>query len=310
MPLIHSKTPKAFKKNIETEMKHGKPQKQAVAIAYSEKRKAEHHKAHGGEMCAHGGKLHCNVGCYDDGGQVAQNDGSKETLGTAIGYPGSPKPKPTQQPKMMAKGGESVNQMSGKTGMVRTDTEANQNQKGVNQHGYKGSSGGISQAGAYLRDSKHGLKGGAETAKEIHKDTLSELQSMPKPKLMAEGGSVDSWTKRSDNEKGINKAAGSGGRSEAGAALHPAFSVAEDIDKDVAKRKHHKVLGEMKAMKKPHGNYAHGGEAIEDGEHEMNEELHMAIGSELMDALERKDKKGIMEALKAAVMECMNGEYK
>lgn len=41
MPLIHSKKPSAFKQNIKTEMAHGKPQKQAVAIAYSEKHKAE-----------------------------------------------------------------------------------------------------------------------------------------------------------------------------------------------------------------------------------------------------------------------------
>jgi len=41
MPLIKSKSPKAFKENIKTEVKAGKPIKQAVAIAYSEKREAE-----------------------------------------------------------------------------------------------------------------------------------------------------------------------------------------------------------------------------------------------------------------------------
>jgi len=40
MPLIKSKSPEAFKKNIKTEIKAGKPVKQAVAIAYSEKREA------------------------------------------------------------------------------------------------------------------------------------------------------------------------------------------------------------------------------------------------------------------------------
>ncbi len=50
MPLIHSKRPAAFKKNIETEMEHGKPQKQAVAIAY---RMAGEHKAEGGEVGEH-----------------------------------------------------------------------------------------------------------------------------------------------------------------------------------------------------------------------------------------------------------------
>lgn len=40
MPLIRLMTPKAFKENIKTEVKAGKPVKQAVAIAYSEKREA------------------------------------------------------------------------------------------------------------------------------------------------------------------------------------------------------------------------------------------------------------------------------
>jgi hypothetical protein len=38
MPLKKSGSAKAFKSNIKTEMKAGKPQKQAVAIAYAEKR--------------------------------------------------------------------------------------------------------------------------------------------------------------------------------------------------------------------------------------------------------------------------------
>lgn len=65
MPLKHSKTPAAFKRNIKTEVETGKPVKQAVAIAYSEKERAEHahHKANGGKvagcaMCASGGSVH------------------------------------------------------------------------------------------------------------------------------------------------------------------------------------------------------------------------------------------------------------
>jgi len=46
MPLIKSKSEKAFKKNISTEVRSGKPVKQAVAIAYSVKRDAK--KADGG----------------------------------------------------------------------------------------------------------------------------------------------------------------------------------------------------------------------------------------------------------------------
>jgi hypothetical protein len=48
MPLIKSKSDKAFKSNIRAEVKAGKPVKQAVAIAYSVKRAAK--KAKGGEI--------------------------------------------------------------------------------------------------------------------------------------------------------------------------------------------------------------------------------------------------------------------
>lgn len=40
MPLIKSKSKKAFNKNVAKEVDAGKPVKQAVAIAYSVKRKA------------------------------------------------------------------------------------------------------------------------------------------------------------------------------------------------------------------------------------------------------------------------------
>ena len=42
MPLKKSKSEKAFKSNVKAEIKAGKPQKQALAIAYSVKRDAEH----------------------------------------------------------------------------------------------------------------------------------------------------------------------------------------------------------------------------------------------------------------------------
>ena len=47
MPLIGGKkarTKKGFSKNIEIEMEHGKPQKQAVAIAYSQARRGKKKK--------------------------------------------------------------------------------------------------------------------------------------------------------------------------------------------------------------------------------------------------------------------------
>lgn len=44
MPLKKSKSKKAFKENIRAEVNAGKPVKQAVAIAYSEKRQAAKRK--------------------------------------------------------------------------------------------------------------------------------------------------------------------------------------------------------------------------------------------------------------------------
>lgn len=40
MPLVKSTSKEAFRKNVKAEMAAGKPQKQAVAIAYSTKRAA------------------------------------------------------------------------------------------------------------------------------------------------------------------------------------------------------------------------------------------------------------------------------
>lgn len=41
MPLVKSKSDKAFKSNVKAEIKAGKPVKQAVAISYAVKREAE-----------------------------------------------------------------------------------------------------------------------------------------------------------------------------------------------------------------------------------------------------------------------------
>lgn len=60
MPLMKSKSPKAFEHNLKAEMHAGKPQKQALAIAYATKRRAK--KAHGGMVN------------YADGGEVVDHD--------------------------------------------------------------------------------------------------------------------------------------------------------------------------------------------------------------------------------------------
>lgn len=82
MPLIHSKKPKALSENIATEVRAGKPVKQAAAIAYSVQRQAEH-KAHGGaiEDCAmcNGGKPH-----MAEGGEVFKRDKGTSNQGSWV----------------------------------------------------------------------------------------------------------------------------------------------------------------------------------------------------------------------------------
>lgn len=65
MPLMKGKSQQAFGHNVGAEMKAGKPQKQALAIAYSMKKKAAK-KAHGGMMNE---KLHPQAK-YALGGEV------------------------------------------------------------------------------------------------------------------------------------------------------------------------------------------------------------------------------------------------
>jgi hypothetical protein len=54
MPLIKGKSEKAFKQNIKTEIAAGKPQKQAVAIAYDVQRRAQGKKDGGSVSLAIG----------------------------------------------------------------------------------------------------------------------------------------------------------------------------------------------------------------------------------------------------------------
>lgn len=54
MPLIKSTSKRAFEKNVATEIRSGKPPKQAVAIAYSEKRSAgDSHSSHSADRSRH-----------------------------------------------------------------------------------------------------------------------------------------------------------------------------------------------------------------------------------------------------------------
>jgi hypothetical protein len=80
MPLIQSKSDKAFKSNIKAEIAAGKPQKQAVAIAYSTKRMAK--KATGGSTSPY--DYDSDVDYYQAMGRLKDEDESVEPERTAI----------------------------------------------------------------------------------------------------------------------------------------------------------------------------------------------------------------------------------
>jgi hypothetical protein len=66
---------------------------------------------------------------------------------------------------------------------------------------------------------------------------------------------------------------------------------------------HRENLEEVRSMKGPHGNYAEGGEVDEMPEGDSSEDAMLeSCAAELMDAIHAKDKKGILDALRAIVL--------
>ena len=87
MPLSKSGSPEAFKKNVRTEMKAGKPQKQSLAIAYSTKRQAMKNKmAKGGRVAMQtGDSKKAREGsdcpdCYASGGMCMAHGGDVQNF--------------------------------------------------------------------------------------------------------------------------------------------------------------------------------------------------------------------------------------
>jgi hypothetical protein len=145
---------------------------------------------------------------------------------------------------------------------------------------------------------------------------------------MAEGGKVGSGKQLHDNIKGVHKTAdeddgGSPGRSDAGEYVdkmnysHYGYktpsgqyretgndltNTEREENKYLTKKAigvHERVIGQQSMMPKPK-LMAHGGEVDDDSS------IHDALGEELMGALDKKDKKGIMSCIRACVMSCMN----
>ena len=97
MPLIKSKSPQAFKKNIKAEIAAGKPQKQAVAIAYSVKREAKK---------ADGGGLYANIHAKRE--RIAEGSGEKMRKPGSKGAPTAEAFRESAKTAKMKEGGPSL----------------------------------------------------------------------------------------------------------------------------------------------------------------------------------------------------------
>ena len=108
MPLIQGKSPKAFSKNVATEMNAGKPQKQSLAIAYSVKRSNAKKKkmADGGEVSASNEKRPMPDETDHDAKMVGRNSGKKALIDSdwddnpTIVQAQKPSPTKLSQPKL------------------------------------------------------------------------------------------------------------------------------------------------------------------------------------------------------------------
>ena len=97
MPLIKGKSEKAFKSNIKAEVKAGKPVKQAVAIAYNVKRRAEGMKE---------GGLYANIHAKQE--RIKHGSGEKMRKPGAPGAPTADAFKQSAKTAKMKEGGVSL----------------------------------------------------------------------------------------------------------------------------------------------------------------------------------------------------------
>lgn len=117
-------------------------------------------------------------------------------------------------------------------------------------------------------------------AKDKHRGVLSDLKSMKKPNLYAQGGSVD----------------------EDDPMEYEGTPISETTI-DTQKPEKKSTWGQF-------DNYADGGEVSVDinpmDDESMDSELNETMGHELMEALSSKDKKRVIESVEAIVLSCLS----
>lgn len=118
MPLIKSKSEKAFKSNIKAEIAAGKPQKQAVAIAYDVQRRANK---------ADGGGLYANIHAKRE--RIAHGSGEKMRKPGSAGAPTAEAFRESAKTAKHAKGG-GVSLSVGRGEKLSVDRGAGLTQKG------------------------------------------------------------------------------------------------------------------------------------------------------------------------------------
>lgn len=127
MPLIKSKSKKAFEKNVETEMKSNpdpKDKAQNLAIAYSVKRKAAAKKyAQGGNVSASNEKRSMPDDSFNDSKSVGKNSGNKPPYQDQ--WTDSPTVRQAQKPSITALSQPKI--VGGDTFSVRNRTQRDEN---------------------------------------------------------------------------------------------------------------------------------------------------------------------------------------
>ena len=143
-----------------------------------------------------------------------------------------------------------------------------------------------------------------------------ECKTCGKMNCMEHGGEVKKkpLPKLKRMDKGVNMSIGEEGESAGGFHARMAQKTeGEEKESNLrrSKKEHEKTLTDLESMPMPDiKGLAHGGMADEGEEMDDDEMMNHHVMGEFMDAMHKKDKKGMLDSLRAVVMNCMGGKVK